>query len=100
LKKIHEMNFGFSDAENYKRRENRQIFQRFFVKNDFLDELLLPSTTFLVGEKGTGKTAYGTFLANSGYHNTDASIKFIRETEYSKFVELKKSHNLGLSRLH
>lgn len=97
MKKIHEMNFGFSDAENYKRRENKQLFQRFFVKNEFLDELLLPSTTFLVGEKGTGKTAYATFLANSNYHNTDASIKFIRETEYSKFIEIKKTHNLGLS---
>lgn len=91
------MNFGFSDAENYKRRENKQIFQQLFVKNDYLDEILKPQITFLIGEKGTGKTAYSTFLSNGNYKNTDASIKFIRETEYSKFVELKKTHNLGLS---
>lgn len=97
MKKISEVNFGFSDAENYKRRENKQLFQRFFVKNDYLDELLKPQVTFLIGEKGTGKTAYSTFLANGVYRGTDASIKFIRETEYSKFVELKKTHNLGLS---
>ena len=97
MKKICEMNFGFSDAENYKRRENKQIFQRIFLKNDYLDSLLLPSTTFLVGEKGTGKTAYGIFLANNDYKNTNATLKFIRETEYDKFVELKNSYNLGLS---
>ncbi|MCF7779323.1 funZ protein [Sulfitobacter sp. M220] len=97
MKKIYDVNFGFSDAENYKRRENKQLFQRFFVKNDFLDDLLRPQTTFLIGEKGTGKTAYSTFLANGQYKDTDASLKFIRETEFSKFVELKKTHNLSLS---
>lgn len=97
MKKICNINFGFSDAENYKRRENKNLFERFFVKNEYLDELLMPQTTFLIGEKGTGKTAYGTFLANSRYKETDSSLKFIRETEYSKFVELKKTHNLGLS---
>jgi len=97
LKTIDEMNFGFSDAENYKRRENKQLFQRLFVKNEFLDKLLLPQVTFLIGEKGTGKTAYSTFLANSSYQGTNASLKFIRETEYSKFVELKKTHSLNLS---
>lgn len=97
MKKIHQLSFGFSDAENYKRREEKELFNSFFVKNEYLESLLEPRITFLVGEKGTGKTAYATFLANSNYHNTDASIKFIRETEYNKFVELKKTHNLGLS---
>lgn len=91
------MNFGFSDAENYKRRENKEIFRSLFVKNEYLDALLLPSTTFLIGEKGTGKTAYGIFLANNDYKNTNSTLKFIRETEYDKFVELKKTHNLRLS---
>lgn len=97
MKKIYDMNFGFSDAENYKRRENKELFKRFFVKNEYLDALLAPSTTFLIGEKGTGKTAYGTFLANTDYKNTNAVLKFIRETEYDKFVELKRAHNLSLS---
>lgn len=97
VKKISDVNFGFSDAENYKRKENKQLFQQFFVKNDYLDALLVPSATFLVGEKGTGKTAYGTFLSNTDYKNTKSTLKFIRETEYSKFVELKKTHNLKLS---
>lgn len=97
MKKICDLDFGYSDAENYKRRENKQLFQQLFVKNDFLDSLLRPSTTFLVGEKGTGKTAYGIFLSNTNYKNTRSSLKFIRETEYDKFVELKKTHSLGLS---
>ena len=97
MRKICEVDFGFSDAENYKRKENKQLFQKFFVKNDYLDALLKPSINFLVGEKGTGKTAYGIFLSNTDHKNTKSTLKFIRETEYSKFVELKKTHNLGLS---
>ena len=56
------MDFGFSDAANYKRRVNKELFQQFFVQNEYLDALLSPNTTFLIGEKGTGKTAYGPFL--------------------------------------
>jgi hypothetical protein len=97
MKKISQLTFGFSDAENYKRRENKQIFQKFFVQNDYLDALLNPSISFLIGEKGTGKTAYSIFLSNSDYKNHRSTLKFLRETEYHKFVELKRQHNLSLS---
>ena len=62
MKTISELNLGFSDAENYKRRENKQLFQKLFVQNEYLDDLLEPNVSFLVGEKGTGKTAYSIFL--------------------------------------
>ena len=97
MKKIKDLTFAFSDAENYKRRRNKQIFQQFFVQNNFLQEILDESKSFLVGEKGTGKTAYGIFLSNTDYGNFRSTLKFIRETEYQKFVELKKIHSLSLS---
>jgi len=97
MKSINQLNLGFSDAENYKRRENKQIFQKLFVKNEYLDQLLEPRISFLVGEKGTGKTAYSIFLSNSDYRNVKSSTSFLRETEYQKFVQLKNNHNLDLS---
>jgi polynucleotide 5'-kinase involved in rRNA processing len=75
MKKINELCLGFSDAENYMRRENKELFNKIFVKNCFLDHLLLPSTYFLIGEKGTGKTAYSVFLTNNFYKNTNCNIK-------------------------
>lgn len=97
MRKLKDLNIGFSDAENYKRRENKQIFQKLFVQNDFLERLLDPNISFLIGEKGTGKTAYSIFLSNSDYKEHKSTLKFLRETEYHKFVELKKSHSLSLS---
>ena len=97
MKPFVNLNFGFSDAENYKRRENKELFNRVFVRNQRLEELCEPSTTFLIGEKGTGKTAYAIYLANNNFKNTLASIRYIRETEYKKFLALKAERHLDLS---
>ena len=67
MKTISELNLGFRDAENYQRRENKQLFNDIFVKNIFVDDLLSPNSFFMLGEKGTGKTAYAVFLANNYY---------------------------------
>ncbi len=45
---------------------------------------------FLLGEKGTGKTAYATFLSNSEYKNNKSILKYINGTDYEKFYELKR----------
>lgn len=97
MKSIEESMFGFSDAENYKRRENKQLFNQLFLRNEFLEKIICPSTTFLVGDKGTGKTAYAVFLSNSEYKNTACALRYIRETEYQKFITLKKEKHLELS---
>ncbi len=97
MKKINELVFGFSDAENYKRRENKNLFNQVFLRNSYLEDIIDPSTTFLVGDKGTGKTAYAVFLSINDYKNTACSIRYIRETEYQKFITLKKEKNLELS---
>lgn len=97
MKDINDLTFGFSDAENYKRRENKQLFDEVFLKNDFLDGVIDPSTSFLIGDKGTGKTAYSVFLANNEYKNTSSSLRYIRETEYQKFITLRKEKHLELS---
>lgn len=97
MKKINKLNLGFTDAENYKRRENKDLFNKIFIRNKYLDELCDPAVNFIVGEKGTGKTAYAVYLANSNYKQTIASIRYIRETEYRKFISLKKEKQLDLS---
>lgn len=97
MKSFKSLNLGFLDAENYLERDNKKFFSQIFLKDDNLDSLLRPSTYFLIGEKGTGKTAYSVFLSNGEYRDTRSSIKYIRETDYTKFIELKKQKNLGLS---
>lgn len=97
MKDVSELNLGSNDAEDYRRRENKQLFNDIFVKDINLDRLLQLNTFFLIGEKGTGKTAYAVYLANNEYQNTRSQLKYIRETEYQKFVILKREKQLILS---
>ncbi len=97
MKPIKSLDFGFADAQNYKKRENKEQFNKVFIKNDYLESLCDPSISFLIGEKGTGKTAYAVFMANSSYKNNRSEIKYIRETEYRKFITLKEEKHLQLS---
>ena len=94
---ISELNFGFSDAENYKNKEYKDLFNHIFVRTAELDKLCKSNVFFLVGEKGTGKTAYAIYLVNNSYKNNRSVINYIRETEYQKFVALKKEKHLTLS---
>jgi cold shock CspA family protein len=94
---INNITFGFSDAENYRRRENKELFNRIFLRTDALEKIKRPNTYFLVGEKGTGKTAYAVYMSNSPTEDTHSSHKFIRETDYLKFIHLKNKFNLSLS---
>lgn len=97
MKALTDLTFGFTDAENYRRRENKNLFSKIFLRTEALDALTTPSTFFLVGEKGTGKTAYAVYLTNSPTWDKFYAHKFIRETDYAKFVALKNQRSLGLS---
>lgn len=97
MKNISELDLGFTDAENYRRREEREFFNQIFLRTPELEKLCKPNIYFLIGEKGTGKTAYAIYISNAGYKDNLASTRYIRETEYLKFVSLKKEKHLGLS---
>ena len=97
MHKINELELGSNDAENYKRSDSKELFNEIFLKDQNLEKLLQSNIFFLIGEKGTGKTAYAVFLANNEYKNTRSQIKFIRETQYQKFVKMKQQKNLDLS---
>lgn len=97
MKTISELNLGFSDAQNYSQRGNKSLFSSIFVRNSYLEDLLNSNIYFLLGEKGTGKTAYATYLSNNEYKNTKGVLKFISGTDYEKFYELKKKRHIDIS---
>ncbi|HEX8635766.1 MAG TPA: hypothetical protein VF703_16575 [Pyrinomonadaceae bacterium] len=91
------LNFGYNDAENYRRKENKELFNQIFVRTEELDNICQENIFFLMGDKGTGKTAYAVYLSNNYYKETLGSIKYIRETEYQKFISMKLEKHLALS---
>ena len=92
-----DLNVGFSNAENYQKRENKELLEKYFVRDEHLERILSPNVYYLVGEKGTGKTAYATFLRNNNYKNYRCDIFDVRQTEYQKLLELKRQGHLPLS---
>ena len=96
-KSIADLNLGFSDAQNYMLRSNKQMLSEVFVKNAYLAKLLQPNVYYLIGEKGTGKTAYAAFLSNNEYKNNKSVLKYISGTDYEKFYELKKRNHVDIS---
>lgn len=97
MKLVKDIELGFADAENYKRRENKELLNRVFIRDTHLDKLCEPNISFLIGEKGTGKTAYSIFLTNNNYKDTVSTTRYVRETEYQKFISLKREKHLSLS---
>ena len=97
MKAVKDLNLGYSDAQNYTQRGKKQMLSDIFVKNSYLDDLLLPNIYYLIGEKGTGKTAYAAFLNNNEYKGTKSILKFIQSTDYEKFHELKKREMIDVS---
>lgn len=97
MKKIVDLEYSFPDAENYRRREFKERFSKSFLADEYVTNILKPEISFLMGEKGSGKTAYAVYLSNNKVNSTICDLKFIRETEYQKFVALKKEKHLDLS---
>lgn len=97
FKPLTDLTLGFNDAENYRRREEKELFNQVFIKTDALVKLRKSSTFFLIGEKGTGKTANAMFLVNNGDQGTKYFISFLRDAGYEKFITLKKNNELELS---
>lgn len=98
MKSINELDFGYGDAANYRNsRKYKDFFSKIFVKDEKLERLMREDTYFLIGDKGTGKTAYAVFLENNDYQNTQSKIINLSSTDYRVFMNLRKLGFLQLS---
>lgn len=97
MKLISELDFGFSDAQNYRKRSQKEKFKKWFIKDKNLARLCSDDISFIIGEKGTGKTSYAVFLSNEEYNGISSDMKFLKETDYKQFIFLKKEHHLIVS---
>lgn len=97
MKRYINLNLGFEDAENYKKRENKELLNKFFIRTEEMYNILKPNNYFLIGDKGTGKTAFSLYLANNEFNKTTSYLNYIRETEYVKFIKLKNEKHLTLT---
>jgi hypothetical protein len=82
MKSIAQLSFGFNDAREYLQHESRGLLEKFFLADDNLPLLAQPQRYFLIGEKGTGKTAYAAYLSTGHLANLRGDTAFIQDTDY------------------
>lgn len=96
-KSIVDLREPFNDAVNYRSKSEKEFFNRIFLKTDDLKRCLAHSVYFLIGEKGVGKTAYAVYLENNSIDGTRCKLVTMTETQYKRFIELKKQGKLSYS---
>jgi len=97
MKSIPELEFGHNDASQYLYGRDKNLFNQLFFRTPVFEKLLKPKTYFLIGEKGTGKTAFAVYLSNQNSTGHDAQVQVVGNTEYRRFIELKNSKKLSYS---
>lgn len=96
-KSIADLQEPFNDAVNYRTRQEKEFFSRIFLRTDDLQNCLKPPVYYLIGEKGAGKTAYAAYLENNAVDDSRCRLATMTETQYKRFITLKKRGQLEYS---
>lgn len=99
MKKIENLKKIKGDAyEYYNSNEVEfELFNKVFLADKIVDEIKNPSKYFIIGEKGSGKTAYSVYFAKKNIDGIESKIKFVQNTVYDKFIRMKNNKSLDMS---
>ena len=92
MKKIQELRQVKGDAYDYyiASGEDRELFEKIFLVDEIIDEIKKPDKYFLIGEKGSGKTAYSVYMSQSRTQEYFGFITLVENTLYQKFLNMKR----------
>lgn len=96
-KTISQLKEPFNDAVNYRAKREKEFFNKLFLRTEDLEKIYRPSIYYLMGEKGTGKTAYATYMENNSFEDTRCKLVTMTETQYKRFIEMKRKGQLSYS---
>lgn len=68
FKKVSELRTLSTNADDFNEARNKldeKLFDRVFLKDEFYELISNQNTYFIVGEKGSGKTAYAVYYCNN-----------------------------------
>lgn len=96
-KSIDNLKTPYNDAINYRIKSEKEFFQKIFLRTDDLNSLNNNSVYYIIGEKGSGKTAYAVYYENNSPGGQKAQLTTMTETQYLRFINLKKQGKLVIS---
>lgn len=99
MKSIEQLHTIKGDAYEYYNSSTEQynLFEKIFLVDEIMEDIKNPAKYFIIGEKGSGKTAYAVYLSNHPTNNLRTKIKLVENTVYDKFVTMKNNKSLDMS---
>lgn len=99
MKPINQLQQIKGDAYEYYNRSfnHGTLFDKIFLVDEILDEIKSEDKYFIIGEKGSGKTAYSVYLSTHPNSELKSKIKLVENTVYDKFVIMKNKKALDMS---
>lgn len=94
MKSINDFTQPSLDAIDYRAKEKKGFFSASYFETDYMKKACTSNSYYLVGEKGTGKTALAFHIQETSPHGISAKLLSISETQYCRFVNLKKQGKL------
>jgi hypothetical protein len=86
-----------ADAINYYKGEDKDFLHKIFFNDDQFKKALERKIFFLIGDKGTGKTAFAVYNTNNETNSLRTSLKFTSETDFKKFIRLINAGKINIS---
>lgn len=86
-----------NDAIDYNYGQKRSVFIKSFYSTSHLEKLKQNNCYYIIGEKGSGKTALALFYQLNSPDNSSGKLLSIDITQYKKFIKLKQKHMLEYS---
>lgn len=93
--KFTELEIPFDEAENYLMPANKEKLNKLFYRDSNFDKIKRETTYYLIGEKGSGKTAYSVYFCNNQFDNIVSKRYVISVDDYSKIIQMKKEGKLN-----
>ncbi|MFC3686015.1 P-loop ATPase, Sll1717 family [Hydrogenophaga luteola] len=100
MKTISQLEFGFIDAQRYLQNPGdplSEFFRKSFYKSKHLERAIDPDVYFLLGEKGTGKTAYAVYASLYMGSSFVADTEFFDKNDFTRFREVASSLGIEAS---
>lgn len=88
LKHISQLNFGFADAREYQSGAQANKFKSIFYEDPKqIDRLKNEPVYYVVGDKGTGKTALATYFINELDDDVVGLSIFLQQDDFTRFYD-------------
>ena len=97
MKPLNQIIIGKADAVNYYKGVEKEFLNKTFFNDDKFREILKKEIFFVLGDKGTGKTAFAVYTANNETAKLKATLKFTTETDFKKFISLISTGKITVS---